>query len=83
MKFWDAATGQPLRVPLNGPADKVARAVLSPDGTHLAATVGIIRSWSGTWPRAGSSRWKGPRSQTARGVFSVPTASDWSASTVR
>jgi WD40 repeat protein len=38
VKLWDAATGQPLRFPLSGPADKVVRAALSPDGTHLAAT---------------------------------------------
>jgi WD40 repeat protein len=38
VKFWDAATGQPLQVQLSGPADNVERAVLSPDGTHLAAT---------------------------------------------
>ena len=39
-KIWDAATGQPLRFPLNGPADKAEVAVFSPDGTHLAATRG-------------------------------------------
>ncbi len=38
VKFWDAATGQPLRVQLSGHADNLDRAVLSPDGTHLAAT---------------------------------------------
>ena len=38
VKLWDAATGQPLRLDLRGRAGKVARAVLSPDGTHLAAT---------------------------------------------
>jgi WD40 repeat protein len=38
VKFWHAATGQPLQVHLSGPADNVERAVLSPDGTHLAAT---------------------------------------------
>jgi WD40 repeat protein/serine/threonine protein kinase len=38
LKFWDAMTGQPLQVQLSGPVDKVERAVLSPDGTHLAAT---------------------------------------------
>jgi eukaryotic-like serine/threonine-protein kinase len=38
VRLWDAATGQPLRFDLGGRADKVARAVLSPDGTHLAAT---------------------------------------------
>jgi WD40 repeat protein/serine/threonine protein kinase len=38
VKFWDAATGRPLQVQLSGPADMVERAVLSPDGTHLAAT---------------------------------------------
>jgi WD40 repeat protein len=37
VKFWDAATGQPLRVRLDGPADNVDKAVLSRDGTHLAA----------------------------------------------
>ena len=82
VKLWDAATGQPLRVQLSGPADKVDRAALSPDGTHLAATrVGIRRSWSGTWPRAGSSRWKGPRSRPPAVWLSVPTASDWPART--
>jgi WD40 repeat protein/serine/threonine protein kinase len=38
VKFWDAATGQPLQVHLSGRADNLERAVLSPDGTHLAAT---------------------------------------------
>ena len=38
VKLWDAATGQPLRIKLSGPVDKVVRAALSPDGTHLAAT---------------------------------------------
>ena len=38
MKLWDAATGQPLRFDLGSRTDTVARAVLSPDGTHLAAT---------------------------------------------
>ena len=38
VKLWDAATGQPLRFDLGSRTEKVARAVLSPDGTHLAAT---------------------------------------------
>jgi WD40 repeat protein len=37
VKFWDAATGQPLRVLLDGPVDQVVSSALSPDGTRLAA----------------------------------------------
>jgi WD40 repeat protein len=38
VKLWDAATGQPLPLQLSGPSDNVDRAVLSPDGTRLAAS---------------------------------------------
>jgi WD40 repeat protein len=38
--LWDAATGQPIPLQLDGPSDKVARAALSPDGTRLSASIG-------------------------------------------
>ena len=38
MKLWDAATGRPLPLALDGPSDKVAAVALSPDGTRLAAS---------------------------------------------
>jgi eukaryotic-like serine/threonine-protein kinase len=38
IKLWDASTGRPLSLHLNGPIDKVEKAVLSNDGLHLAAT---------------------------------------------
>ncbi len=85
VKLWDAATGQPLRFPLNGPADKVeerSSVPTVPISPRLAG-VGIRRSWSGTWPRAGWSRWKGPQRRPPAVWPSVPTASDWSARTAR
>src|SRR5262249_48530297 len=36
VKLWDAATGRPLSLRLQGPADKVLRGALSPDGKYLA-----------------------------------------------
>ena len=73
MKLWDAATGQPLRFQLDGPADKVDRAALSPDGTHLAAT----RAANPTvlvWDLAtgGLVTLEGPATQIARGVGFSP-----------
>jgi WD40 repeat protein/serine/threonine protein kinase len=38
VKLWDAATGRPLPLQLDGPSDDVAAVSLAPDGTLLAAT---------------------------------------------
>ena len=72
VKLWDAATGQPLRFQLSGPADKVARAVLSPDGTHLAATRGnpTVLVWD--LATGGLVTLEGPATQTAGGVAFSP-----------
>jgi len=72
VKFWDAATGQPFRVHLSGPADKVARAALSPDGTHLAATGSnhTVLVWD--LATGGFATLEGPATQTARGVRFSP-----------
>ena len=85
VKLWDATTGQPLRFPLNDPADKVETAVLSPDATHLAAT-----RWSGSptvrvWDLAtgGLVTLEGPPAQEPSVWLSVRIASDWPASIVR
>ncbi len=74
VKFWDMATGHPLRFPLNGPADKVWGAVLSPDGTHLAATRGSGNPTILVWDLAtgGLVTLEGPANQTARGVAFSP-----------
>ena len=74
VKFWDAATGQPLRVQLDGPADNVDRAVLSPDGTHLAATRGSGGPTVLVWDLAtgGLVTLEGPATQRARGVGFSP-----------
>ena len=74
VKFWDMVTGQPLRFPLNGPADKVWGAVLSPDGTHLAATRGSGNPTILVWDLAtgGLVTLEGPAKQTAGGVTFSP-----------
>jgi eukaryotic-like serine/threonine-protein kinase len=38
ISLWDAATGRPIPLQLDGLSDKVAAACLSPDGTHIAAS---------------------------------------------
>jgi WD40 repeat protein len=47
VKLWDVATGKQLRFHLNGLTTRLERAILSPDGTHLAATSWdhAIRVW--------------------------------------
>jgi WD40 repeat protein len=72
LTLWDAATGQALRFPLNGPADKVERAVLSPDGTHLAATCGNPTVLVWYLATGGFVTLAGPATQTARGVGFSP-----------
>jgi WD40 repeat protein/serine/threonine protein kinase len=74
VKFWDAATGQPLRVRLDGPADDVDRAVLSPDGTHLAATRGSGSPTVLVWDLAtgGLVTLEGPATLRAHGVGFSP-----------
>jgi WD40 repeat protein/serine/threonine protein kinase len=37
IRLWDASTGRPIPLQLEGPADKVTSVALSPDGTRLAA----------------------------------------------
>ena len=70
VKFWDTTTGQPLRFSLNGPADKVREAVLSPDGTHLAAAGGMGNPTILVWHLAtrGLVTLEGPAKHTAFGV---------------
>ncbi len=72
VKFWDAETGQPLRVPLIGPADNLARAVLSRDGTHLATTRWdhTVRVWD--LATGGLVTLEGPANSIARGVLFSP-----------
>ncbi len=74
VKLWDAATGQPLRFPQSGPSDNEEPAVLSPDGTRLAAT-----RWSGSptvpvWDLAtgGLVTLEGPATLKALGVAFSP-----------
>ena len=66
VSFWDAATGHPFPVQLNGPSDKVVRAALSPDGTHLAATQGnpTVLVWA--LATGGLVTLEGPATETAR-----------------
>ncbi|MFI5460516.1 MAG: protein kinase [Isosphaerales bacterium] len=66
VKFWDAATGQPLRVHLSGPADTVGAVALSHDGTHLAATRSnhTVLVWD--LATGGLITLKGPAKLTAR-----------------
>jgi WD40 repeat protein len=47
VKLWDAATGRPLPLPLDGPCDTVVAMALSSDGTRLAATRGdqTVQVW--------------------------------------
>ena len=73
VKIWDAATGQPLRVQLSGPADNVApAAALSPDGSHLAATQ--LNHTVLVWDLAtgGLVTLEGPAKLTARDVDFSP-----------
>ena len=55
-----------------GPADKVAERSSAPTVPISPRLSGIRRSWSGTWPRAGSSRWKGPAKVPAQRVAFSP-----------
>jgi WD40 repeat protein len=38
VRLWDAETGRPIPLQLDGPSDKVAEAALSPDGARLAGS---------------------------------------------
>ena len=66
VKFWDAATGQPLRVRSVAAPRTWKERPSAPMAPISPRPVGIIRSWSGTWPQAGSSRWKGLQSDRPR-----------------
>ena len=83
VKLWDAATGQPLRLPLAGPADKVVEAALSPDGTHLAAAQSnpTVLVWD--LATGGLVTLEAPATAPPNVWLSARTASDWPARTVR
>jgi WD40 repeat protein len=74
VKLWDAATGESLPFPKNGAADKVARAALSPDGTHLAATDGSGNPTVLVWDLATGElvTLEGPEKHTASRVAFSP-----------
>jgi WD40 repeat protein/serine/threonine protein kinase len=48
IKLWDAATGQPMDLTLDGLSDSVRQIALSADGTYLAAACGLkgIQVWN-------------------------------------
>ena len=76
VRRWDAASGRPIPLQLDGPSDKVAAAALSPDGTRLAASIGdhTIRLWD--LATGGLVTLEGPADHVAYGVrLQAPTAS--------
>ena len=70
--MWDAATGRPIPLELDGPSDKVAGAALSPDGTRLAASIGdhTILLWD--LATGGLVTLEGPADHVASGVRFSP-----------
>ena len=81
VSLWDAATGRPLPLELDGPSDKVAGAALSPDGTRLAASIGdhTILLWD--LATGGLVTLEGPADTSPPVCASAPTASGWFPST--
>ena len=72
VRLWDAATGRPIPLQLDGPSDKVAAAALSPDGTRLAASIGdhTILLWD--LATGGLVTLEGPADHVAYGVRFSP-----------
>ena len=72
VRLWDAASGRPIPVQLDGPSDKVAAAALSPDGSRLAASIGdhTIRLWD--LATGGLVTLEGPADHVAYGVRFSP-----------